>query len=354
MADFEVIFANVGQGDCTLIRLPDGKFMLVDVYRCPGQGIDIFKLLEDALPDGSDGRKKLDILAITHAHDDHITGIGELYERFEVDWLWVPQHEDRKQIAKHFGDFQDVVDKHPAEKVLRPQGSRTPLDTDFGDGVTVRCFSPPGFIEIDEALTEEEAKKVVHENCLVLKVGFNGTSVTLTGDSDVACWKRVVGYYAGRSDEETGTEVLDCTVLHASHHGSRTFIKEGGEDSEAWLDGLKLLAPEVIVVSVGEDNRHDHPHKDMISAYEVESGAANVHETRETGTVVLGVNADGGYELTLDGADGAYARAYGWDDDGGDEPDGPIGGGRGGPKISVPAPPPPAPKPKPDKGRRYG
>jgi competence protein ComEC len=78
MADAKVIFVDVGQGDGTLLQLPDGRFMLVDIYRCQDHGIDIFKLLEDVLPEGNDGRKKLDILVITHAHDDHITGIGEL------------------------------------------------------------------------------------------------------------------------------------------------------------------------------------------------------------------------------------------------------------------------------------
>jgi beta-lactamase superfamily II metal-dependent hydrolase len=242
--------------------------------------------------------------------------------------------------------------------IYRPQGSRTPLDVDLGEGVSMRCFSPPGYIKIDETLTEEEAKKLAHENCLVIRISFEGTSIMVTGDSDVACWKRVVGYYAGRSDEETGTEVLDSTILHASHHGSRTFIKENGEDSEAWLDGLETIDPEAVIVSVGENNRHDHPHEDMMDAYREQAGANNVHETRQTGTVVLTVAADGNWDLALDGQDGDYATSYGWsdddDDDHGDGPDASNGsGGRRG-HVSVPAPPRPAPKPKPDRGRRYG
>jgi alkanesulfonate monooxygenase SsuD/methylene tetrahydromethanopterin reductase-like flavin-dependent oxidoreductase (luciferase family) len=40
----------------------------------PREGIDLFKLLDDSFPDGDDGRKRLDVLAITHAHDDHMAG----------------------------------------------------------------------------------------------------------------------------------------------------------------------------------------------------------------------------------------------------------------------------------------
>jgi|SRR5579884_252801 len=367
MTMLEVAFIDVGQGDSTLIALPNGDYMLVDVCRCPAHGIDLFKLLDDVLPQGADGRKKLKYLVITHAHDDHITGMGELYDRYEVEWLWVPQHEDRKQIAKHFGEYQRVVEEHPEDHVLRPQGSRTPLnekddDYDLGEDVGVRCFSPPGYIEIDEGLTEEEAKKLVHENCLVVRLSFAGVSVMLTGDSDVACWKRVVDYYADRADTETGTEVLKAIVLHASHHGSRTFYKEGDETSEAWLDGLQTIDPEAIIVSVGENNRHKHPHQDMIDAYEEQAGAENVYETRKTGTIVLTIDETGAWDLEPDGEDGHHATHYGWDDEDGDDDGGGNGGGsddRGGGGTTgrrVRVPPPgfeKAPQSAP-KRERYG
>ncbi len=342
MAEFEVTFIDVGQGDCTLIRLPDGEYMLVDVYRCPGHGIDAFKLLDAVMPDNGDGRKRLKYLVITHAHDDHITGIGDLHDRYAIEWLWAPQHEDRKQVAKHFADYQRVVDELSADRVLCPQGSRTPLNEkdaayDVGDEVTVRCFSPPGYIEIDESLTEDEAKQKVHENCLVLKIECHGASVMLTGDSNLVCWKRVVEYYKGRSDEETGTEVLEATVLHASHHGSRTFFKDGGEESDPWPDGLEVINPGAVIVSVGESNRHDHPHEDMMEAYRDQVGQDNVYETTQTGTIVLEVEGDGVPRIRL--YSGAYVEDYGWDDedDGGRDDDGEPEhrGGDGGAKLAV-------------------
>jgi competence protein ComEC len=361
MTDLEVTFIDVGQGDSTLIALPDGEYMLVDVRRCKDNGIDTFKLLDDVLPDNGDGRRRLAYLVITHAHDDHITGIGELYDRYAVDQLWLPQHEDRKQIAKQFAEYQRVVDEHPDEQTYRPKGSRTPLDVELGEGVSIRCFSPPGYIEIDESLTEEEAKKVVHENCLVVRLSYAGESVLLTGDSDLACWERIVGYYADRPDTETGTEVLESTVLHASHHGSRTFFKDSGEDSEPWLEGLETIDPEKIIVSVGEDNRHKHPHADMIAAYTEQAGGGNVHETRDDGTIVWTVESDGDWRLVLDGDSGHYATSYGWDDedDQDDEDDGKPAGGGGGGRSSARRiiPPPPGFEKVPQtapKRERYG
>ena len=135
----------------------------------------------------------------------------------------------------------------------------------------------------------------------------------LTGDSNLACWERILDYYKGRTEEETGTEVLKADILPASHHGSRTFFKDGDEDSEASLEALETIAPDAVVASVGDNNQHDHPHDDMMDAYRDQVGDDNVFETRHTGTIVMEIDAGVPYRLVLD--TGAYAEDYGWSDD---------------------------------------
>jgi len=90
----------------------------------------------------------------------------------------------------------------------------------------------------------------VHENCVVLKFSYAGYSVMLTGDSNKPCWERVVGYYEGREDE-TGVEVLKAQNLHASHHGSRTFVKDAKDDPEPYLEAFELIDSEDVIISVG-------------------------------------------------------------------------------------------------------
>jgi competence protein ComEC len=331
MTDFEVTYVNVGHGDATLIKIPGDRYVLVDVYRCPDEGIDLFKLLDDVLPDGDDGRKRLDVLAITHAHDDHITGIGDLYDQYQVGELWLPQHAKKLQeVAGNYAEFERVQDEHPEEKKFWPKGSRSVWKT-LGDDdeVSVRCFSPPGYIDPEEELDEEEAKRVVHENCVVLKFTYAGYSVMLTGDSNKPCWERVVGYYEGRTDD-IGVEVLQAQSLHASHHGSRSFVKDGKDDPNPYLEALKAIGPEDVIISVGPDSKHDHPHDDMVEIYDDQVGAGNVLQTCVEGTLRLEVEADGTARLIAD--DDARYEGYGW----GDDDDG------GGGKRSVPpaAPPP--------------
>jgi len=329
MADFEVIFVDVGEGDSTFIKLPDGKYALVDVFRCEDHGtVDLHRLLDARLPDGATGKKRLDYLIITHAHDDHIRGLGELYDRYEVGELWLPQHGYKEAPGDEYAEFERVEKEHPDDDTYWPKGSRTPCRyLGENDEVTVRCFSPPGYITVEEELDEDEARRLVHENCMVLKFEYEGYSVMLTGDFTLPAWKRIHGYYEGRTDEND-LDVLEADVLHASHHGSRTFVKDN-KDDKPWLGALGVIDPDYVVVSVGEKNRHEHPHDDMMKVYrEQVPDEDNVMETQHARTIVYEVEANGGAQEPY-ADDGAFESDYGWEDDDSDDDDGGGGGSSG-------------------------
>lgn len=346
---FMTYFLDVGQGDSTLIALPNGEFMLVDVYRCPANGtVDLFKVLRAMLPE-ADGKQTLDYLIITHAHDDHIWGIGDLADEFEIGELWVPQYGTKKKLSENYEAFQKVVDEQPDDRKVWQKGSRSPV-ADLADGtVSVRCFSPPGYIEVSETLDEDEARRVVHENCGVYRFSHDGVSLMLTGDSNLPAWKRITGYYSEQDDESEGLSVLASQVLHASHHGSRTFVKDE-KDDEAWLEALESMDPAEVVISVGAENRHEHPHDDMVEIYEQQVGAEHVLETQTEGTLVLEVTGDGAYELVRDDS---FAERFGWDDDGGGtESDSARSPGGGGRERTPPRTPPPGYEKTPQRAPR--
>ncbi len=315
MADFESIFIDIGEGDSTLLRLPGDQYALIDVFRCEDHGsIDLWRLLDDRLPDGGNGKKRLEYLIITHAHDDHIRGLKELVERYDVGEIWAPRYKTEKPLGDKFEEFKEVVESH--DNVVVPQGSRTPIAHLGEDGsVEVRCFSPPGYVDVEEDLSEEDAVRYVHEHCGVFRFTFAGISIMFTGDSDLKCWQRIESYYEGRTDEND-LGVLESEIVHASHHGSRTFFKVS-KDDEPSLDALEAIKPDSVIVSVGEANRHEHPHEDAMKAYRDEVGDDHVLETQHAQTIVVEVEADGNYQLIPD--DGSFEADYGWTNDGDDE-----------------------------------
>lgn len=124
MGDFEVYFVDIGEGDSTLIRLPGGNWVLIDVFRCEGHGIDLFKLLDDRLPAGRRGKRRLEHLFITHAPDDHIRGMKDLVERYDVGKIWAPRYETSASLGERFEEIKKVMKDHPNVEVQRAAGGR--------------------------------------------------------------------------------------------------------------------------------------------------------------------------------------------------------------------------------------
>jgi beta-lactamase superfamily II metal-dependent hydrolase len=100
------------------------------------------------------------------------------------------------------------------------------------------------------------------------------------------------------------SNVLSVYVLSTHLEGC------GHGRGEPWLEALDAIDPQDIVVSVGEDNKHDHPHQEMIDIYNSAAGSDHVRQTCLDGTLVMTVTSEGTYELQ---PDPSYAERFGWD-----------------------------------------
>lgn len=263
MGEFKVYFLPVGQGDSTYVELPNGQRMLVDINRHPGHGIDVVQFLKDRIPEVEDEYgnrvRKLDYLVITHAHEDHIKGLKELDEEFVFGEIWDSGHEyEYGEDLWH--EYGEILQRYDKKGLLRyRKASSKPFSLGTGeDEVTFHVLSPSGYVKTGERETEQEKREAIHEECLVLKMSFRNLGVLLASDSNKACWERINKHYA---------EVLPSKVLHASHHGSRTFFKTGEDDEEPLKEHLTKLDPEYLIVSVSHPSKHKHPHKDAMQLY---------------------------------------------------------------------------------------
>lgn len=84
----DISFLNVGQGDSSLIKLPNGTNMLIDCKLNEG----LLTWFENQLPIDDDENRILDYLVITHPHEDHIKGIGDLGNRIKINNIWESGH----------------------------------------------------------------------------------------------------------------------------------------------------------------------------------------------------------------------------------------------------------------------
>ena len=93
---------NVGLGDCIYLRVPDSNrdvHILIDCgnkFNTLDRLGECIKHLEDELPAGSPGKKRLDLLVVSHPHEDHHKGFEEeFFKNIEIDRIWLSPAFDR-------------------------------------------------------------------------------------------------------------------------------------------------------------------------------------------------------------------------------------------------------------------
>lgn len=313
------IFLFVGQGESTLILMPDGsahKSMLIDCNRAPKVGgIDLPKLLGDLPTRRDNDDPRLDLFANTHPHNDHVCGVGDIHDAVYIEELW---HSGHKPSNCHEGPYNDLMNVVKAIKdrggnVEELRGSRTAKT--FAGGF-IDVVSPAEYVCDDIAGEDAETRdRRIHEHCAVLRVRYvdgDMRGVLITGDSDKCAWKEHITDYHGKEDDNR----VSSSVLSASHHGSRTFFKDCEDDEDPYTTHLDRIDPTYVVISAPDqtDSAHGHPHDDAVEFYEGKVGVDNVlHMGSRKWSFVLDVKEDGTYSIYSDR--GELAREYGLKDE---------------------------------------
>jgi len=215
-----VTVLDVGQGDAILIRTPDGADILVD----GGPGPAVLRALGEELPWYD---RSLDLVVLTHPQADHLYGLIDILQRYDVQRLVAggpaDAHVPDEWIAAISANGL-VAERMPAGSVI-----------DLGDGVALDVIWAP-----DEPLQGQ-----LNNSSLVLKLTWRETSFLLTGDIEAVAEQGIIA---------SGVDV-SSTVLKVPHHGSRT------SSTREFLDAVD---PQVSVVSAGENNTHGHPALDVV------------------------------------------------------------------------------------------
>lgn len=226
---FELSAIDVGQGDSLLAAFPDGKLMLIDAGGIPSfgrarkPGIDVG---EDVVSTYLWTRsiKRLDVVAMTHAHEDHMGGMSSVLKNFKPKELWVGA---TQESPEWIGVRQTARQLHiPIRQMQRGD----PFS--FG-GARLQVLAPDADYVAD--ITPK------NDDSLVMRVEFGATAFLLTGDMEKRIEEQL--FYAGLLQR--------ADVLKVGHHGSRTSTSP---------DLLDAVHPAFGLISDGFENTYGHPH----------------------------------------------------------------------------------------------
>ena len=252
-SNLELTVLDVGQGDSLFVSFPDRSTMLVDgggelgSFHSGGMrsGIDIG---EDVISPylWSRGIKNIDVIALTHAHEDHLGGLPAILENFRVGELWVGRD-------INIGAYRHVlaIARERGVRILhRKQGE----SFDFG-GVSGKILWP------DDLAEQAEAK---NDDSLVMRLTDGAQSMLLAGDIERPSERKILA---------DGLTVSD-NFLKVAHHGSKTSTIE---------PFLAAAHPAIAAISVGRDNSFGHPSPEVIER--LQAAGVRVYRTDRDGAI---------------------------------------------------------------------
>lgn len=212
---------DVGQGDSLLLRSPDGKVILIDA----GDGhVDVSQQLL------SRGVDHLDLVVVSHAHDDHLGGMEAVIRAFPVGVFMDSGVPHTSQV---YTNLMAAVESLG----LAYQPAEAGQHIRFGSEASIDVLWPA-------KIKLHGTRSDLNANSVVLRVEHGDDCMLLTGDSEEETEVRV---------EMRGLQ--PCGVLKVAHHGSNY------SSTDHFLGKAK---PGIALISVGEHNRYNHPGEDTL------------------------------------------------------------------------------------------
>ncbi len=229
----EVTFFDVGQGDSAFIEFNDFQ-ILID----GGPDLTILeKLGQEMLPQD----RTIDLIVLSHPHDDHLFGLLEVLKRYEVkNILWSGAEEE----TGNYQEWLRLIEEEQANIIIAQKDQR--IDLIDNSNIYIHYSSDEG--------------SDLNDTSIVMELVYGEVSFLFTGDISEKIEKKLD---------------IDTDVLKVAHHGSKT---------SSSLEFLEKVSPEVAVISVGE-NSYGHPSEEALQ--NLDNFAIKTLITRELGDIKI-------------------------------------------------------------------
>ena len=238
-----VNYIDVGQGDSIFIQLPNNETMLIDAGEAY-MSKNVINYLNNL------GITKIDYVVGTHPHTDHIGGLEEVINTFDIGSIYMP---NAISTSKTYEDLLTTI----SNKGLKVKTAKSGVVILSEDNLKLEFIAP-----------NSDDYSNLNNYSAVLKLTYLDNTFLFMGDAETL------------SEDEITSDV-NADVIKVGHHGS---------DSSSGIEFVKKVSPEYAIIMVGEGNSYNHPYQSIIDRYE------------SVGAKVLRTDLDGNIICDSDGA----------------------------------------------------
>ncbi|MBI2459549.1 MAG: MBL fold metallo-hydrolase [Parcubacteria group bacterium] len=243
--NLEVDFLDVGQGDAILIKAPGGQNILVD----GGPDKAVIKRLAENLAWWD---RQIDLMILTHAHDDHVAGLIDVLKRYRVKKIL---YTGAVHSAPNYLSWLKIVRDQKVPLIIIDKEQAINL----GAGLKLKILYP------DESFLGRTVDDL-NQSSIVFKLIYGQSKFLLTGDAGEPVEKKLLAQGAD----------LSADLLKVGHHGSQY---SSGQEF------LEKVRPKIAVMEVGKNNGFGHPSLRTIKR--LERIGAEIFRTDKAGTVKI-------------------------------------------------------------------
>lgn len=236
--NLKISYIDVGQADCILIENNE-EFMLIDAGNNE-DGDLLVKYFNDQ------NITNFKYLIGTHPHEDHIGGLDDIINNFNVNYIYMP---DAITTTKTFTDVLDAIEN----KNLKFKVPKIGEIFSLGDSSL-------------EVLYTGTDTKDLNNTSIVLKLTFGKTSFIFTGDATEKTEKEILNNNIN----------IQADVLKIGHHGSKY------STSDKFLNAVN---PKYAIISVGKNNTYNHPESEVLTKLNKKN--IEIHRTDLEGTIII-------------------------------------------------------------------
>ncbi len=238
----EVTFIDVGQGDSSVIILPNtNEVILIDT----GEADQLNKVTRFL---DRKGIKTIDYLIATHPHSDHIGGMADIVNRYNILNVYMPRA------------YHDTKTYETLLTAIKNKGLKV---TEAKAGVSLPTENVTATFVAPNGSNYEE----LNDYSAVLRLTYKDKSFLFTGDAEKI----------SENEMSDSGAPLDANVLKVGHHGSSTSSKK---------KFLRKVKPEYAVICA-DGVSYNHPHKSTLEALENCNPYIEILSTYDNGNITF-------------------------------------------------------------------